>query len=148
MLAKAILPRVWSGLASRHLSLSCQTNRLKKSDDSFKIEEDSSKVKDSSKIKEDSSKVKDSSKIKKESSKIKDSSKVKKDSSKIKKDSSKIKETIAMKPDDNPKDESWKWNSNYFINHWNRETFGPQLTKYLKKIKVNSHHTKRVTALD
>ena len=27
------------------------------------------------------------------------------------------------------KDEEWKWKSNYFKNHWNRETFGPKIRK-------------------
>ena len=85
MLAKAVLPRAWTGLVSRNLSLSCQTNRSKKTGDS----------------------------------------------SKIKKDTSKIEEDISNKPEDSSKefDDSWKWNSNYFKNHWNRETFGPPLTK-------------------
>ena len=26
-------------------------------------------------------------------------------------------------------EDEWKWNSNYFKNQWNRETFGPKLTK-------------------
>ncbi len=46
-------------------------------------------------------------------------------------DSSKIKEDSFKKTDDSLTkfDDSWKWNSNYFKNHWNRETFGPTLTK-------------------